>query len=53
VKGQGVRAKGRPPGDLFVEVQIVLPKQLDSESQDLIRRFDERNPQQPRAELRW
>jgi DnaJ-class molecular chaperone len=53
VKGQGVRAKGRPPGDLFVELQIVLPKQLDSESQDLIRRFNERNPQQPRTELRW
>lgn len=53
LKGQGVRAKNRPPGDLFVEVQVVLPKQLDAESQDLIRRFDERNPQQPRADLRW
>lgn len=53
VKGQGVRAKNRTPGDLFVEVQVVLPKQLDTESQDLIRRFDERNPQQPRADFRW
>jgi DnaJ-class molecular chaperone len=53
VKGQGVRAKNRDPGDLFVEVQVVLPKQLDAESQDLIRQFDERNPQQPRTDLRW
>lgn len=54
VKGHGVAAKGRPPGDLFADVQIVIPKPLDEESQNLIRQLDERWKQpDPRADLHW
>lgn len=54
LKGHGLRLKGREPGDLFAEVQIVLPNHLDIESQELIRRLDQRQPTpNPRADLRW
>lgn len=57
VKGHGVTAKGRPAGDLFADIQIVIPKPLDQESQDLIRQLDERwskaGPADPRADLHW
>ncbi len=54
IKGHGVESKQGPPGDLIVEIQIVLPKQLDEESRRLIRQLAERSPQpNPRADLRW
>lgn len=51
IKGQGVAPAKGEPGDLLAEVQIVLPAQLDEESQSLVRRFDERNPLDPRGDL--
>jgi len=52
LKGQGVPASGgKPQGDLFVVVKIVVPKNLDEESKELIAKFAERNPQRPRAGL--
>ena len=53
VKGQGVKAKGRPPGNLFAEVQIMLPKELDRESLEAIQKIEERYPLDPRRDLRW
>jgi DnaJ-class molecular chaperone len=53
VKGHGVTTNNRPPGDLFAEVQIVLPPTLDDASRDAIRRLDQRYPEDPRAQLRW
>jgi DnaJ-class molecular chaperone len=53
IKGHGVAPKAGPPGDLFVEVQIVLPKNLDEESREAIRRIGERYVENPRANLRW
>lgn len=53
IKGQGVTATGKPAGDLFAELQVVLPAKLDEESLDLIRNFDARNPLEPRKDLRW
>lgn len=55
VKGLGVASKeNAPPGDLLAEVQIVLPKELDESSREMIRKIDERcPPQDPRADLRW
>lgn len=55
VKGYGVAPKqDAPPGDLLAEVQIVLPKELDESSREMIRKIDEQSPHQdPRAELRW
>jgi curved DNA-binding protein len=52
VKGHGVQAKGNP-GDLYAEVQIVLPSEIDSESKELIRQLAAKQDLKPRADLRW
>jgi DnaJ-class molecular chaperone len=52
LRGQGLPASGgKPVGDLFVILKVVGPKNPDEESRDLIRRFGERNPMQPREGL--
>jgi DnaJ-class molecular chaperone len=53
VRGKGVGTRDGTPGDLFVELLVVLPQSLSAESLDLVRRFDERNPMEPRRDLRW
>jgi DnaJ-class molecular chaperone len=53
VKGHGVAARNAPPGDLFAEVQIALPKKLSDADRELVRQLDEHNPLSPRAKLRW
>lgn len=53
VKGRGVSPKSGPPGDLFAELQITLPKQLDEEARQMIRKLEEQAPQNVRANLRW
>jgi DnaJ-class molecular chaperone len=52
VRGQGVQSKAGP-GDLIVELQVVLPKDLDEESRQVLQKIDQRYPLFPRAELRW
>ncbi len=52
VKHHGVQADPAA-GDLYVEIQIVLPEKIDASSADLIRQFDERHPLAPRRELKW
>jgi curved DNA-binding protein len=50
--GQGIPATaGKPAGDLFVVLKIVVPKNIDAASRRLIEEFSERNPQNPRAGL--
>lgn len=51
IKGQGIRTD--PPGDLFAEIQIVLPENLSSEDRQALAGISERYPQNPRSELRW
>ena len=52
LKGQGIPATaGKPAGDLFVVLKIVVPKHIDAASRRLIEEFSERNPQNPRAGL--
>jgi curved DNA-binding protein len=57
IKGHGVAGKAGEAGDLFAEIQIVLPTPLDEESLELIKKLDEHaqsaHPQQPRRDLRW
>jgi DnaJ-class molecular chaperone len=54
VKGHGVRPQDAPSGDLLVEVMIVLPKPLDGDVQDMIRKFDKAlSVKDPRANLQW
>ena len=52
IKGQGIPAAGgKPQGDLFVVLKVVVPKTTDATSRRLIQEFSERNPQNPRAGL--
>ncbi len=53
VKGHGVAPAKGQPGDLYAEIRIVLPKELDDESKRQVCEIDERNPLEPRADLRW
>jgi DnaJ-class molecular chaperone len=57
VKGHGIAGRNGETGDLFAEIQIVLPTPLDPESIDLIKKFDAHaqtaHPQNPRRDLRW
>lgn len=53
IKGQGVKPAKGATGDLYVEVQIVLPPTLDAQSLELIDQLDARWQQQPRNELKW
>jgi curved DNA-binding protein len=57
IKGHGVPGRNGDPGDLYAEIQIVLPSPLDEECQELIKKLDEHaasaHPQQPRNDLRW
>ena len=52
LRGQGVPASGgKPDGDLFIILKVVVPKKIDDTSKQLIREFADRNPQDPRAGL--
>jgi DnaJ-class molecular chaperone len=53
VKGHGVRPKNGDPGDLFAEIQIVLPAELTEEERRELAEISARHPQHPRADLRW
>ena len=52
-KGQGVKPANGEPGDLFAEVQIVLPKEIDSTDRQQILKTLKKYPQNLRSELRW
>ena len=53
VKGHGVRPKSGEHGDLFAEIQIVLPSELSEEERKTLTEISARHPQHPRTELRW
>lgn len=56
-KGRGVAPAKGEPGDLYAEVEITIPKNLDERSQALIRELDEHFATQgtanPRENLQW
>lgn len=52
-KGMGVGAGGDNPGDLYAELAIFLPKELDETAKSAIRQLDAATDFDPRAELRW
>jgi DnaJ-class molecular chaperone len=53
-KGQGIKGSSGTTGDLYAEIQIVMPKHLDDESAELIRELDAKLEQRNvRSELVW
>lgn len=53
VKGHGVQSANQPAGDLFAELQIVLPDNLTDDERRQLAEISNRHSQQPRADLRW
>jgi DnaJ-class molecular chaperone len=53
IKGHGVAGKNAAAGDLFAEVQIVLPRNLNDADREFVRQMDQRYPMNPRGDLRW
>jgi DnaJ-class molecular chaperone len=53
IKGHGVRPKNGPAGDLFAEIQIVLPSDLTDDERKKLAEITAGRPANPRAELRW
>ncbi len=52
IKGHGVKTKSGS-GDLYVEVQIVLPKEIDEATRELVKQIDEAQPLTPRKDITW
>ncbi|MBN1851317.1 MAG: DnaJ domain-containing protein [Pirellulales bacterium] len=53
IKGHGIHPTGKPPGDLYAEVQIVLPDRIDEADRKRIAELASRYPLNPRKDLRW
>ncbi|MBX7168740.1 MAG: J domain-containing protein [Pirellulales bacterium] len=53
IKGHGVAAAGAAPGDLFAELLIALPRGLDDDDREALRRIAEKHPGDIRQELHW
>ncbi len=51
IKGHGIKTE--PPGDLFAEIQIVLPDNLSADERQTLADISARYPQNPRSDLRW
>jgi curved DNA-binding protein len=59
--GQRLRLRGRglptpgggERGDQYVELKIVVPRQIDERSKELIEEFARHDPQDPRASVPW
>jgi DnaJ-class molecular chaperone len=53
-KGQGVKTSDGRTGDLYAEIMIVIPKQIDERAAELIQQLDGQIKQpDPRADLEW
>lgn len=53
VRGQGIKLKDDTVGDLYAEVQIMLPPAIDDATAKAIRKLDVEHPTNPRRDLRW
>ena len=52
IRSFGVKAK-EGAGDLYAEMQIVLPEKFDEEATALLKQLQAKMPQNPRESLRW
>ncbi len=48
-----LKRQGIAGGDLYVVLKVVVPKNLDARSRELIEEFAKLNPQDPRADVPW
>jgi DnaJ-class molecular chaperone len=53
IKGHGVEPQGEPAGDLYAEILIMLPEDMDVEDLNAIKKIIQKHPFNPRADLRW
>jgi DnaJ-class molecular chaperone len=53
VKGHGVVPKQGTPGDLFAEIQIALPKQIDDADREQLEVIANKYSNNPRTTIRW
>ena len=53
IKGHGVRHADGTSGDLYAEVQIILPETIDGELMEAVRKLESGRQNDPRRDLRW
>jgi DnaJ-class molecular chaperone len=53
IKGHGVRHADGTSGDLYAEVQIILPATIDSDLMEAVRKLESGRQNDPRRDLRW
>ncbi len=53
LKGQGVKPAKGEAGDLFAELQILLPKDLSDEDREQLQTIAAKYADNPRADLKW
>jgi DnaJ-class molecular chaperone len=52
IKGRGIE-RGSEKGDQFVVVKIIVPKNLDDEDKEAIRKLEQKHPINARADIHW
>jgi len=52
IKGRGIE-RGEEKGDQFVVTKVVVPKNLDDEARELVKRLQAKAPVDARADVRW
>ncbi|HYO11406.1 MAG TPA: J domain-containing protein, partial [Tepidisphaeraceae bacterium] len=52
IKGRGIH-RGEEKGDQLCVVKIVLPKTLDDEDREQVRKLEQKHPLNPRADVHW
>lgn len=53
LKGQGVKSADGPPGDLFAELQVTLPKNMSEADREQLGAIASKYADNPRADLKW
>lgn len=53
LKGQGVKSADGAPGDLFAELQVVLPKNLSDDDREQLGAIAAKYADNPRTDLKW
>ena len=53
LREKGLTRPDGSKGDLYVEARVMVPTNIDKPSEELIKEFVAKNPQNPRAALRW